>query len=118
MKIYKCLTALVSFALLSTSSVALAGYTCSGLVRGVSIEAGGDILAESIGPTLWPRLCNIRVNSNGIAPETCKMIYASLLVAQQSGKSVTFWVSDTTTTCTTFTQWQFVNGLYFLRVDG
>jgi hypothetical protein len=118
MKISKCLSALLSLALLSTTPAALAGYTCSGPVHGVSIEAGGDVLVESVGSILWPRFCNIRATSNAIPPETCKLMYASLLVAQQSGKSVTFWVEDPATTCATFTQWQFVNGLYFLRIDG
>lgn len=119
MKISTFLSVVLSLALLSTSTAALAAvYTCSGPVRGVSIEAGGDVLSESVGSVLWPRFCNIRASSNGIPPETCKLMYASLLVAQASGKSVTFWVNDPVTSCATLAQWQFVSGVYFLRIDG
>ncbi len=118
MKFSQCLSAIVSVALLSASPAALAGYTCSGVVRGVAIESNGDVFAESIGAVSWPRLCNVRTNMNGITFEACKAMQASLFVAQASGKTITLWVNDPATTCATLVPWQFVNGLYFLRVDG
>lgn len=115
----KFVSTLVSVALLLTSSTAFAGYTCSGKVSGVAMELdNGDVFAESIGAVSWPRLCNMHVAANGIPPDVCKSIYATLLSAQATGKSVTFWVNDTATTCQTLVAWQYVNGLYFIRVDG
>lgn len=112
-------SAIISLALLFTSTTALGGvYICSGTVRGVAIDSGGDVLSESIGTVLWPRLCNVRATANGVVPEACKAMYASLLVAQASGKTVTFWINDPVTSCATLPQWQFMTGLYFLRVDG
>lgn len=118
MKTSHLLSALVSLVLMSATPAALAGYTCGGPVRGVAIDTSGDILAESIGPVIWPRLCNIRTAVNGIPPESCKIIYSTLLAAQASGRSVTFWINDPATTCATLAQWQWVNGFYFLRIDG
>lgn len=118
MKISKSLAFIASVALLTTSSAAVAAGSCSGPAYGVAIEVNGDVLVESIGTVHWPRLCNVRTPMNGVTIEACKMMYASLLTAQASGKSVTMWISDTTTTCTTLTPWRFVNGFYFLRVDG
>lgn len=118
MKILQGSTVAMAFALIFAAPTALAGYTCTGAARGVAIDVGGDVLVESIGPLLWPRLCNVRTSANNVAPEACKAIYASLLTAQASGKTVTVWVSDTGTTCTSLAQWQYVAGFYFLRVDG
>lgn len=90
MKIQKFLAGFVCLALLSASSSTFASYTCSGQVRGVSIDTGGDVLVESVGSLSWPRLCNIRATANGVPSDVCKPIYASLLAAQATGKSVTF----------------------------
>lgn len=103
----------------SFSSPAFAGYTCTGLVRGVSMDfLNGELLAESVGGVSWPRLCSFRSAINSIQPEDCKRMYAALLTAQSSAKSVTLWVNDSNTTCATLTPWAYVNGLYFLRIDG
>ena len=118
MKLSNCISLLTGLAILSASPTALAGYTCTGPVRGVAIDIGGDVLIESIGTVLWPRLCNVRAPANAVVPEACRTIYASLLSAQMSGRSVTIWVNDSATSCTSLPQWQYVTGFYFLRVDG
>lgn len=95
-----------------------AAFTCTGAVKGVALEAtSGEVLAESIGTLQWPRFCSVRVAANGIAPESCKSVYAALLAAQASGRTATVWVNSTVTSCTTLAPWQFVEGFYFLRVD-
>jgi hypothetical protein len=111
--------AVASLALASLAAPVLANYTCSGQVRGVAIDVqSGHLMAESVGSVSWPRFCSFRGTENGIAPEDCKRMYSALLVAQATGKSVTFWVTSAGTTCPPNEPWQFINGLYFLRIDG
>jgi hypothetical protein len=106
----------IGLAALSASASAI---TCSGPVKGVSIEpTNGDVLAESIGGLSWPRLCSVRATANGIAPESCRSTYAALLAAQAGGRTVTLWFNNPAiTSCGAFSSWQFTEGFYFLRVD-
>lgn len=111
---------IASIVLAALSARAQATYTCSGAVKGVSIEpTSGDVLAESIGTSMnWPRFCSLRQDSNGITTAGCKAVYASLLTAQASGRSVTVWVNGPSASCAALSSWQFVEGFYFLRIDG
>lgn len=94
-------------------------YTCGGAVRGVAVDVrSGELLAESIGSVQWPRLCSFRSAVNGIPPDDCKRTHAALLAAQLSGRTATFWVDHPTSTCASLLPWEFVEGFYFLRVDG
>lgn len=110
----------IVLAALSAHVHAQAVFTCSGAVKGVSIEpTTGDVFARSIGTTMnWPRFCSLRQDSNGITPAGCKAVYASLLAAQASGRSVTVWVKNPAASCAVLAQWQFVEGFYFLEVEG
>lgn len=97
---------------------ASANYQCSGQVKGVALDtANGDLLVESIGSVTWPRLCSFRSTANGVQPDDCKRMFATLLVAQTSGKSITFWVTDSATTCPQLPQFTYVNGIYLLVLD-
>lgn len=106
--------------LTALSAQAQATYTCNGAVKGVSVEpTSGDVLAESIGTSMsWPRFCSLRQDSNGITIAGCKAVYASLLTAQASGRSVTVWINGPSSSCAALSSWQFVEGFYFLRIDG
>jgi len=101
------------------SPLALADFTCTGVPSGVAVDlANGDLLVESIGSVSWPRLCSLRTAANAITPEDCKRIHATLLLAQVSSGQVTLYVHDSNTsnTCSSITQWNYVNGLYFIKV--
>lgn len=100
------------------STIAQTTYTCSGVPQGVSIEGNGHLLVEQIGGLSWGRLCSVSENINGIAAAACKSTYAGLLVAQNSARPVTFWVSNNAGSCTGNAQWQFVVGWYLFRVGG
>lgn len=111
---------LVAAAALLTAASSQANYTCAGRVRGVAMDVvTGDVLAESLGPLVWPRLCSVNTTVGGISPETCKRTHATLMLAQQTQKSVTIWINDTTgiSECKPLPAWQWVTGFYFLRVD-
>ena len=110
---------IASIVLAALSAQAHATYTCSGTVKGVSVEpTTGDVLAESIGTSMsWPRFCSLRQDSNGITTAGCKAVYTALLTAQASGRSVTVWVNGPTASCGALPAWNFVEGFYFLRIN-
>ncbi|MDN2709725.1 hypothetical protein O0880_09860 [Janthinobacterium sp. SUN118] len=114
----KYLAAMLAIASLITSMPASANYTCSGPVKGVSINGLGAVVAESIGKVQWGFLCNVETATNGINPATCKVMYATLLAAQASGRSVTLWVTDSATVCPDLpARWNYVSGFNLLRMD-
>ena len=96
-------------------SVGANAYTCSGKVKGVSIEAKtGDVLVESIGPLSWPRLCKVDSEYDGISPEACRIVYSTLLTAQSTGKDVTLWFNDSKDcSAASHPSWQWLTGWYF-----
>lgn len=97
------------------SPLSFAKYTCEGKVQGLSIDPRtGALLAEKIGPLNWPKLCSITHTSNNISPESCKVIYSSLLAAQMGSKEVKFWFNDGKD-CSqkSHTPWQNLTGWYF-----
>ena len=118
MKTKKYLTTMLTGLSLMTSMPASANYTCSGPVKGVSINGLGAVVAESIGKVQWGFLCNVETAANGINPATCKVMYATLLAAQTTGRSVTLWVTDSATVCPDLpARWGYVAGFNLLRMD-
>jgi hypothetical protein len=95
-------------------------YVCQGVVKGLSVESGGDVLVQSVGTSMsWPRLCNVSRDANGSTPATCKAFYATLLTAQTTGRSVTVWIhgdASDTNRCASLAPWQYVEGFYFLTL--
>jgi hypothetical protein len=91
----------------------LAAYTCTGLVKGVSIEAKtGDLLVAQIGELKWPRLCKVDNEYDRISAEACKVVYSTLITAQTSKKKVTLWFNDAKS-CTEHDAWRPIPGWYF-----
>ena len=82
-------------------------YICQGVVKGVSIDGGGDLLVQSVGTSMnWSRFCNVNRQSNGLEPATCKVVYTTLLAAQTTGRPVTVWIhgdANDTNACATLT---------------
>lgn len=92
-----------------------ANYVCTGNVTGVSINPkNGDLLAETVGPLKWPKICNLETELSGINPATCKIIYSTLLTAQTTNKKVTLWFNDNKD-CSTASHppWETLTGWYF-----
>lgn len=101
-------------ALLALFSARSLAYTCSGEVKGVSLSPTGTLMAESIGPLVWPKLCNVSSPQRGISPETCQNIYSLLLTAQTTNKSVMFWFNDDKDcSVDSHTPWADLSGWYF-----
>lgn len=95
---------------------AFATYTCSGVVEGVAIAPKtGFVYARSIGSLVFPKLCNVQTETDGISVDACKQIYSMLLSAQMAKKDVTFWFNDDANggSCDAQQAWQPLSGWYF-----
>ena len=108
-------------ALLTCVSAQTPAYVCLGVVKGLSVDASGDVLVQSVGTSMiWPRFCNLSQFANGVAPGACKAIYTQLLTSQTTGRSVTVWIqgdANDTNRCAALTAWQYVPGFYFLTLN-
>lgn len=62
-------------------TLAQAKYACSGPVTGVTINASGLVVSESMGGFSWVYVCQLGTNYNGVTPEACRAIHATLLIA-------------------------------------
>ena len=94
---------------------AFATYTCAGKVKGLTISPqSGQLLAETLATFTWPGICSINTDFNGISPEVCRVIYSTLLTAQTTDKTVTFWFNDNLD-CSTNSHpaWHPLTGWYF-----
>jgi len=104
-----------SILILLLPSLALANYTCTGKVTGVSIEPStGDLIVQKVGPLNWPRLCSVDTEVRGISADACKIVYSTLLTAQTTGKEVRLWFNDSgDCTDSSHAPWQSLTGWYF-----
>ena len=88
-------------------------YDCQGGVGEVALNPDGVLTVWSSGGGLnWAYVCNVNVASNGVAPDTCKSIYAMLLSAQIAGKQVRWSYSDSLS-CSTRPSWTWHTGWYY-----
>ena len=109
-------TLAASIALVFSAST-MAAYTCSGLVVSPAIEpTTGDVLVGSIGPLIWPRLCNVHATSaNGVTADACRTVYATLLLATALGKTVSISsTSASVASCAAAPQWAQMDGFSWL----
>lgn len=98
--------------LLAANLPAMAYYTCTGPVTGVSMNTNGTVWVSGFGGIVDGGICQIGATANGISSDTCKAIYARLLLAEATGRQLTMYFSDNLS-CTTQPSWQFMTGLYF-----
>jgi len=103
----------VSTLLISTNS--MANYICTGQVSYLGIDASGNLVTAIANSTPIHYICNI--NNQGsfqMSVGSCKLAYASLVIAKQNGKSISLYYNDNLT-CATFPSWGQVNSLYFVQ---
>ena len=99
---------------LFTAPVVANNYTCTGKVQGLSLEPNGMVFAEVIGPLKWQRLCSLEQKFNRVTVSGCKGIYAMLMTAQMSDRSVTLWFNDgKDCTSNSHPPWHSLTGWYF-----
>ena len=103
----------LAIVLLFCSTPAWANYACLGTIDAVALNPGGivTVTSNSSGPGVF-YVCNIGSTANGVAPEQCKAIYASLLAARMSAQNVA-WTFNDALTCTTHPTWSWLTGWYY-----
>ncbi|WP_156970841.1 hypothetical protein [Andreprevotia chitinilytica] len=107
---------LCAAAMLGWLGSANATYICTGNVSGLSIGSDGAVWAGAIGGLPWQGVCNVLTSQNGFDPATCKVLYAQLLAAQTTGKTVNLNFTDSGS-CSTHAAWTWANTLYFVTLN-
>ena len=88
--------------LLFASQASHAAMTCLGPITYLAINTGGSVYV-SVGSGIWA-ICSVATPFGGVATDTCKAWYASLLAAQKTGQRVQFYFT-TGTTCSAVGDW-------------
>lgn len=98
--------------ILINQSVFSADIMCTGKVSGVSINPrSGGLFANSVGGLSSPLLCSTSATWNEISPANCSKLFAVLLTAQVTKKSVTLYFSGAQS-CSDFQPWTLAQGFY------
>ena len=92
-------------------STAHANYWCTGKVTGLAISKTGLVTVSGIQGLNAAVLCVIGSTANGVSPELCRTIYATLLTAYLTDKPVTFAYDDALT-CSSHPSWAWLTGWY------
>lgn len=86
--------------------------SCTGRVSGVSINPRtGGLFANSVGGLSSPLLCSTSTTLNEISPTNCNKLFAVLLTAQVTKKTVTLIFSGSQS-CSDFQPWALAEGFY------
>ena len=88
-------------------------YECVGPVTGTQISPTGVVSASVTAGMSWVYLCSVSSTTNGVAPDTCKTIYATLLTAETQGRQVILWFNDDPNTCASHAAWSWLTGWYW-----
>lgn len=78
---------------LLTSSTAGATALCLRPLEYVFLNTQSGQVMVNLGFGVWV-LCHVSTTANGVSPETCRAMYASLLSAKTSGQRVGFYFDD------------------------
>ena len=92
-------------------STAQANYWCTGKVTGISVSKTGSVFVSTDQGFSSVAVCTIGTTGNGVSPELCRNIYATLLTAYLTDKSVTFAFDDALT-CSNHPAWGWLTGWY------
>lgn len=114
-KLFSGKALLVTVMLLQAIVARAQTYTCTGPVLGVTVNPDGLVVAEQVAGIGWAYLCRLGATYNGVTPDACKGIHASLLVAQLTQKDVMLWFNDGATggSCNTRSVFAPLTGWYF-----
>ena len=88
-------------------------YNCQGSIVEVALNPSGVLTVHSpAGGLNWAYVCQVSATYNGVAAETCKAIYASLVAAQVSGRQVQWHYNDSLS-CSSRPSWAMHTGWYY-----
>ena len=100
---------------LSSNSVYASPYGCSGKVKHLGVDSGGDIVVELEGVTPVHKICN--VNSKGsytFETSSCKLVYSALLSAKVSEREISISYNNNQS-CSTLPTWGYVFDAYYIQ---
>lgn len=102
----------IIFLLLILLNQSVFAASCTGKVSGVSVNPRtGGLLANTVGGLSSPVLCSTSVTWNEIPPSNCCKLFAVLLTAQVTNKTVTLIFSGPQS-CSDFQPWALAEGFY------
>ena len=96
----KCLFALGATLGLAASGVSLANYACTGTIDWISLSPDGvvTVSSQSSGMATF-YVCQIGQTQDGVTPDICNSMYATLLTAKVTGAQVNWQFNDSSNTC-------------------
>ncbi|WP_151825189.1 hypothetical protein, partial [Acinetobacter bereziniae] len=100
----------IIFLLLILLNQSVFAASCTGKVSGVSVNPRtGGLLANTVGGLNSPVLCSTTTILNEISPSNCSKLFAVLLTAQITKRSVTLIFSGPQS-CSDFQPWTLADG--------
>ena len=98
----------LALALMTTSNIVSAQYTCTGKIERINQGYNGNIsvVSSSIyGDTQGRTICSLNAERNGVSIETCKGWLSKLLSHEARGVNITIQYNDATTSCDAQPAW-------------
>jgi hypothetical protein len=88
-------------------------YACAGTLDSINLNQGGIVTIGSASSGLGTfYVCEIGGTANGVTPDVCSAILASLIAAKEAGEQVQ-WQFNDSLTCQTHPQWAWLTGWYY-----
>lgn len=97
-------------------AAAQSNYSCGGQVDYLGVSSEGDVIVAIANSTPRHYICSL--NAQGtyrITVPACKAIYASLLAAKLTSKTVSVFYRPNEMTCATLPSWGTVPSAYFVQ---
>lgn len=106
----------MAVALSLATQTSWANYSCTGLVDYLGVDQGGAVVVALKDATPIHKICSIGAQGSFfMLPTACKTVYATLLAAKLSNRSMTVFYNENGFTCGSLPQWENVPGVYFIQ---
>jgi hypothetical protein len=100
----------------STTAAAQANYSCTGQVTYLGVGSEGDVIVSLSNPTPRHYICSMAAQGTyRMTVAACKAVYATLVTAKLSNKSVSIFYRPNEMTCETLSSWAAVPSAYFVQ---
>lgn len=104
--------------LLTASFDASANFGCYGTVNYLGMEGNGNVFVSLSDTNHIHSICSVNERGAfGVTTAACKSMYATLLLAKSTSRSVGLYYSDMTFTCATLPNWGTMPSTYFVELN-
>lgn len=101
---------------LGTTASAQTNYSCIGQVTYLGVGSEGDVIVSLSHPTPRHYICSMAAQgSYRMTVPACKAVYATLVAAKLTSKSVSIFYRPNEATCETLPSWTAVPSAYFVQ---